>query len=93
MGSLVLDTHRMSASYGGRPIRLSQLEFRFLHYLAHQGGRAVSAGELAEHLYGAEEPGDTNAIEALVTRLRRKIAPEAIETRRGFGYCLAGDSQ
>lgn len=93
MGSLVLDTHRMSASYGGRPIRLSQLEFRFLHYLAHQGGRAVSAGELAEHLYGAEEPGDTNAIEALVTRLRRKIAPEAIETRRGFGYRIAGDLQ
>jgi two-component system OmpR family response regulator len=83
MGDLVLDTHRMSASYAGRPIRLSQLEFRFLHYVAHQGGRAVSAGEL----------GDTNAIEALVVRLRRKIAPEVIETRRGFGYRIAGDSQ
>lgn len=92
MGSLVLDTHRMSATYAGRPVRLSQLEFRFLHYVAHQGGRAVSAGELAEHLYGAEEAGDTNAIEALVVRLRRKLAPEVIETRRGFGYCLAGDS-
>ncbi len=93
MGDLVLDTHRMSASYAGRPIRLSQLEFRFLHYVAHQGGRAVSAGELAEHLYGVEEVGDTNAIEALVVRLRRKIAPEVIETRRGFGYRIAGDSQ
>lgn len=93
LGDLLLDTHRMSASYAGRPIRLSQLEFRFLHYVAHQGGRAVSAGELAEHLYGAEEAGDTNAIEALVLRLRRKIAPEVIETRRGFGYRIAGDSQ
>ena len=93
IGSLVLDTHRMSATYAGRPVRLSQLEFRFLHYVAHQGGRAVSAGELAEHLYGAAEAGDTNAIEALVVRLRRKLAPEVIETRRGFGYCLAGDSQ
>lgn len=93
IGSLVLDTHRMSASYAGRPIRLSQLEFRFLHYVAHQSGRAVSAGELAEHLYGAEEAGDTNAIEALVVRLRRKIAPEVIETRRGFGYRITGDSQ
>ncbi len=92
-GKLVLDTHRMSATYAGRPIRLSQLEFRFLHYVAHQGGRAVSAGELAEHLYGTAETGDTNAIEALVVRLRRKIAPEVIETRRGFGYLLAGDSQ
>ena len=93
IGNLVLDTHRMSATYAGRPVRLSQLEFRFLHYVAHQGGRAVSAGELAEHLYGTAETTDTNAIEALVVRLRRKIAPEAIETRRGFGYCLAGDSQ
>jgi two-component system, OmpR family, response regulator len=90
-GQLVLDTHRMSATYAGRPVRLSQLEFRFLHYVAHQGGRAVSAGELAEHLYGAAEAGDANAIEALVVRLRRKLAPEVIETRRGFGYLLAGD--
>jgi DNA-binding response OmpR family regulator len=92
-GKLVLDTHRMSATYAGRPVRLSQLEFRFLHYVAHQGGRAVPAGELAEHLYGTAETGDTNAIEALVVRLRRKMAPEVIETRRGFGYLLAGDPQ
>jgi two-component system, OmpR family, response regulator len=90
IGRLTLDTHRMSALYAGRPIRLSQLEFRFLDYLAHQSGRAVSAGELADHLYGAAEPGDANAIEALVVRLRRKTGPEAIETRRGFGYVLTG---
>ena len=91
VGKLVLDTHRMSAFYAGRPLRLSQLEFRFLDYLAHQSGRAVSSGELAEHLYGANEPGDSNAIEALVVRLRRKLGPDAVETRRGFGYVLAGD--
>jgi two-component system, OmpR family, response regulator len=89
-GKLILDTNRMSATYAGRPVRLSQLEFRFLHYLAHQDGRAVSAGELAEHLYGAADSGDANAIEALVMRLRRKLAPDVIETRRGFGYQLAG---
>jgi DNA-binding response OmpR family regulator len=89
VGRLVLDTRRMSATYAGRPVRLSQLEFRCLDYLAHQSGRAVSAGELAEHLYGAAEPGDSNAIEALVARLRRKLGAEAIETRRGFGYTLA----
>jgi two-component system, OmpR family, response regulator len=88
-GKLVLDTNRMSATYAGRPVRLSQLEFRFLHYLAHQDGRAVSAGELAEHLYGAADSGDANAIEALVMRLRRKLDANVIETRRGFGYLLA----
>ena len=90
IGRLRLDTRRMSVSVDGRPLRLSPLEFRFIDYLAHQPGRAVSAGELAEHLYGAFDTADTNAIEALVARLRRKLGPEVIETRRGFGYLLEG---
>lgn len=88
-GRLALDTRRMTATLDGAPVRLSPLEFRFLDYLAHQGGRAVSAGELAEHLYGAGDGGDANAIEALVLRLRRKLGAEVILTRRGFGYMLA----
>jgi two-component system, OmpR family, response regulator len=88
-GRLLLDTRRMTATLDGRPVRLSPLEFRFFDYLAHQSDRAVSAGELAEHLYGSAESGDTNAIEALVTRLRRKVGSELIRTRRGFGYLIA----
>jgi DNA-binding response OmpR family regulator len=88
IGRLRLDTARMSASFDGAPARLSPLEFRLLDYLAHQDGRAVSAGELADHLYGAAEDGDTNAIEAIVARLRRKFGADIIATRRGFGYLL-----
>lgn len=88
-GRLALDTRRQSATLDGAPVRLSPLEFRCLDYLAHQPGRAVAAGELAEHLYGLSEAGDTNAIEALILRLRRKLGAELIETRRGFGYLLA----
>lgn len=88
IGRLRLDTTRMSAVYDGAPAHLSPLEFRLLDYLAHQPGRAVSAGELAEHLYGASESGDTNAIEAIIARLRRKFGAAIITTRRGFGYLL-----
>jgi len=88
IGRLRLDTARMSASFDGAPARLSPLEFRLLDYLGHQPGRAVSAGELAEHLYGVSETSDTNAIEAIVARLRRKFGSEVISTRRGFGYLL-----
>jgi DNA-binding response OmpR family regulator len=90
LGSLRIDTRRMTASLNGRPLSLSQLEFRLLNYLAHQKGRAVPAGELADHLYGAIEAGDTNAIEQLIVRLRRKIGSGAIQTKRGFGYQLTG---
>jgi two-component system, OmpR family, response regulator len=89
VGPPALDTRRMSASFQGAPVRLSPLEFRLLDYLAHRSGRPASAGELADHLYGAGEAGDANAIEALVMRLRRKFGPDLIQTRRGLGYLLA----
>jgi DNA-binding response OmpR family regulator len=89
-GPLRIDTGRMTAELNGVPVRLSPLEFRLLDYLAHQAGRAVPAGELAEHLYGATDHDSSNAIEALVARLRRKLGPKSVMTRRGFGYELEG---
>jgi len=88
IGRLTIDTRRMAVSIDAREVRLSPLEFRLIDYLAHQPRRAVSAGELAEHLYGMTDITDTNAIEALITRLRRKFGAEVIVTRRGFGYLL-----
>lgn len=88
-GRLGLDTWRMQATLDGVPVRLSPLEYRLLDILAHQPGRAVPPGEIAEKLHGVEAV-DTNAVEALVARLRRKVGPGVIETRRGFGYLLVG---
>jgi len=88
VGDMQIDTRRMTVTIDGVPRSLSQLEFRLLNYLAHHAGQPVSAIELAEHLYGTEEPGDQNAIEQLVTRVRRKLGAHRIETRRGFGYLL-----
>jgi DNA-binding response OmpR family regulator len=90
IGRLTLDTRKMAVLVDGAPHKVSALEYRLLDYLAHQSGRTVSAGELADHLHGADGTGDANAIEALVARLRRKIGRDVIETRRGFGYVLSG---
>ena len=89
IGRLTLDTSRVTACIDGRSICLSQLEYRFLDLLAHQPGRLATGPRIAEHLYGTADSGDTNAIEALVTRLRRKVGAEIIETRRGVGYALS----
>lgn len=90
IGRLTLDTARMSVTVDGRAVRLSPLEYRLLDLLVHRPGRFVAAGEIAEHLHGIADAADANAIEALVLRLRRKVGAEAIESRRGFGYMLAG---
>ena len=90
-GELSLDTRNMQILRHGVPVSLSPLEYRLLAYLIHQRGRVVSPGELIEHLYGDGDAREANALEAVITRLRRKLGADAIETRRGFGYVLPGD--
>ncbi len=91
IGPVRIDTRRMRALINGRAIELSPLEFRLLRYLAHNRNRVVPQSELVEHVYGTDEP-DSNAVEALVARLRRKIGPGIIETRRGHGYLVEDGS-
>jgi DNA-binding response OmpR family regulator len=87
IGPLHIDTRRMRALINGRAVELSPLEFRLLRYLAHNRDRVVPQSELVEHVYGNDQP-DSNAVEALVARLRRKIGSGLIETRRGHGYIM-----
>ena len=90
-GIITLDTSQMRVSVNGKAIPLTPLEFRLASYLLHNKGRVVSSGELRDHVYGGEEAREANAIEALIVRLRRKLGPESIETRRGHGYCMKDD--
>jgi two-component system OmpR family response regulator len=90
-GDLTLDTRQMRVLCGGVNVPVSPLEYRLIAYLMHHRGRVVSAGEIIEHLYGDEDSRESNALEALVMRLRKKLGSSAIETRRGFGYLIADD--
>lgn len=87
VGPLRIDTRRLRVMVSGRAIELSPLEFRLLRYLAHNRDRVVAQSELVEHVYGSDEP-ESNTIEALVARLRRKIGSQTIGTRRGHGYIM-----
>ena len=91
IGSLSIDTNRMTVSRDGLPISLTPLEFRLLSYLLLNRDRTVAPTELLDHIYGTDDGREANAIEAVVTRLRRKLGAGAIETRRGFGYSLGKD--
>ncbi len=91
-GGLVLDTRQKRATRDGTPLSLSPQEYRLIAYLMHHAGRVVSQQELAEHLRSEIFERESNAIEVLVARVRRKIGGGVIETRRGFGYTIAGDA-
>lgn len=87
-GTLSLDTSQMRVVRSGRSIALTPLEYRLVSYLLHHKGRIVPGPELLEHVYGGSDAREVNAIEALLVRLRRKLGPGAVETRRGQGYVM-----
>jgi two-component system, OmpR family, response regulator len=89
-GTVELDTRTRAVSVDGRPTELTALEYRLLAFLLHRPGQVVPAGELLDHLHGVGTEREANALEALLTRLRRKLGPGVIETRRGQGYLIAG---
>lgn len=89
IGRLGIDLNRMSAALDGVPLALTPLEFRLAAYLAVNRDRVVPAVELLDHLYGDEDGREANALEAVVARLRRKLGPGLLTTRRGFGYQLS----
>jgi two-component system OmpR family response regulator len=88
IGALELDTRAARAILNGKALDLTPLEYRLLSYLAHHQGRAVPRMELMEHIYEGDVDRNPNTLDVLVGRLRRKIGPGFIQTRRGHGYML-----
>ncbi|MCU0816231.1 MAG: response regulator transcription factor [Cypionkella sp.] len=90
VGRLSIDLNRMAIAVDGVPVAVTPLEFRLTAYLALHRDRVLPPTELLDHLYGDEDSRDTNALEAIIVRIRRKLGPGIIGTRRGFGYFLEG---
>jgi len=90
---LEIDPASATVTINGEAVDLTQMEYRLLFHLATNTGKVIPAAELAEALYSHNHERDTNAIEVLVGRLRRKIGKDYIQTRRGFGYAFKGQAQ
>ena len=88
IGPVALDERAMRVTLRGAPLALSALEYRALSYLMRHRGRVVPQYELGEHVYAQDGEPDSNALEALIARVRRKLGAPLIETRRGFGYLV-----
>lgn len=88
VGALALDRRQMQISLDRNLLPLSVQEYRLLSYLMQNAGRVVSQLELTEQLYAQDFERNSNAVEVLVGRVRRKLGQSLIKTRRGFGYLI-----
>jgi two-component system response regulator PhoP len=92
VGDIELDLGSQRVKVGEDPTDLTAYEYKLLEYLMLHAGMVVSKTELTEHLYEEDAERDSNVLEVLLARLRRKLDParsrSPIETLRGRGYRL-----
>lgn len=92
LGGVIFDTVSREASVGGAPIDLTRREAALLEELLRVPDQVIAKDVLEERLYALDDAGSANALEAAVSRLRRKLsatpASLQIETKWGIGYRL-----
>jgi len=90
IGRLALDRKARRFSIGATPLELPAREFEVLWELMTPPGRVVSKRTLSDKLSGFDEALADNALEAFISRLRKKLAGSGagIRTLRGLGYVL-----
>jgi two-component system, OmpR family, response regulator PhoP len=90
LGPVAIDFAAQVAKLNGEALDLTAFEYRLLEYLVRERARVVSKQELSDYLYPHDEDRDSNVLEVLIGRLRRKLDPDGqltpIETLRGRGY-------
>ena len=90
-GSLAFDAQLGTFELDGLPLKLTALEWRVLSALMLRREVVIERSELIERVYEGDADPDSNSIEVIIGRLRRKIGAAMIETVRGRGYRLTGD--
>jgi two-component system response regulator PhoP len=92
-GPIELDSRAQTVSVNGTAVDLTSFEYRILEHLMLRAGEVLSKTELTERLYAQDFDRDSNVVEVLIGRLRRKLDPDEtlkpIETLRGRGYRLS----
>ena len=89
-GPVSLEVSAQRVNLNGQQLEFTAFEYRLLEYLMRHHSEVVSKDTLSDYLYPHDEDRDSNVIEVIIGRVRRKLDPEntlkPIETLRGRGY-------
>jgi len=92
VADLRMDLLSRKVTRSGKKIDLTNKEFQLLEYLVRNQGRVLSRIILTEHIWDIQFDTDTNIVDVVINRLRRKIDDASdvklIHTVRGVGYVL-----
>ncbi len=86
LGDLAIDLAARTVRRAGHTVALTAREWVLLEALLQRPGQLLSKAQLEERLYSFESEVESNTIEVHVSRLRKKLGRDRIETVRGMGY-------
>ena len=87
-GTLEIDRTAKSIRRDGKPVALTAREWALFDAFLARPGQLLSKAQLEEKLYAFDSEVESNTIEVHVSRLRKKLGNEVIDTERGLGYRL-----
>jgi two-component system, OmpR family, response regulator QseB len=92
VGMVTIDPLNFSVTVGSSPVDIPRRELSVLLALAKRRGKTVIRSTLEEAVYNYEDEIQSNAIDAHISRLRKRLtdagAGVAIHNIRGVGYLL-----
>nr|WP_210388027.1 response regulator transcription factor [Ciceribacter sp. L1K22] len=88
IGRLRVDGTARLVSVDGVDIQLSGREWAVLDVLTSRPDAVVSKDRIEDALYAFGTEVESNTVEVYVSRLRKKLGKDAVETVRGVGYRL-----
>jgi DNA-binding response OmpR family regulator len=90
-GSLCLDLFRYTATFDGRPLHVTPIEYALLNSLAEKPGEVLSYEEIVYRTHGSRVTRNEalTLLRAHIHNLRRKLDPDYIVNVRGLGYMLS----
>ncbi len=91
-GPVAFDAQLGLFELDGLPLKLTAFEWRVLSALMLRKEVVIERAQLIERVYEGDADVDSNSIEVIIGRLRRKIGAAMIETVRGRGYRLTAGS-
>lgn len=89
-GPVSIDLNSQHISLHGENVEMTTFEYRLVEFLMRNAGSVISKDKLNDYLYPHDEERDSNVLEVIIGRVRKKLDPDnslkPIETLRGRGY-------
>ncbi len=88
VGDVILNLASKTVTLKNKAIDLTAREYSLVEFLALHKGEVITRTQLYEHLFDENESSLSNLLDVHVSKIRKKLGPDFVVTRRGHGYCV-----